>query len=106
MNVLFTLSQTNGASVADLARLLSVTSGAVSQTVDGLRAAGLVTSEVNPRDRRGRIIRLTATARIEVDEFQQRFVEVTSPRFDALNMADITELDRILSLIRSSAETA
>ncbi|MFM9877117.1 MAG: MarR family winged helix-turn-helix transcriptional regulator, partial [Rhodoglobus sp.] len=63
MNVLFALSRTDGLGVAVLAHRLSVTSGAISQTVDMLREAGLVVSEVNPEDGRGRLIRLTAEAR-------------------------------------------
>lgn len=105
MNVLYALSRADGAGVADLARALSVTSGAISQTVDALRAAGLVTSEVNPDDRRGRIIRLTPDARDEVADFQQRFFDMASPRFDALSTADIAELDRLLALIRTGADT-
>lgn len=99
MNLLFVLSRSDGASVSELADRLRVTSSAVSQTVDSLRAVGLVTSEINPADRRSRTIRLTATARVEVDQFQQAYFEKIAPRFGALSIAEIAELDRILSLI-------
>ena len=99
MNLLFELSQTEGASVSDLASRLHLTSGAVSQTVDALRAVGLVTSEVNPADRRGRIIRLTGEAWVEVDRFQQDLFDAIAPRFDGLRTVEIVELDRILALI-------
>ncbi len=99
MNLLFALSQSDGASVSELADRLNVTSSAVSQTVDMLRAVALVTSETNPADRRGRIIRLTDAARVEVDQFQRAYFDGIAPRFDALSVAEIVELDRILSLL-------
>lgn len=100
MNLLFALSQSDGASVSELADGLRVTSSAVSQTVDALRAVGLVTSETNPADRRSRILRLTDAARVEVDQFQRAYFDGIAPRFDALSVAEIVELDRILSLLR------
>ena len=39
----------------------------------------LVTSKVNPADRRGRIIRLTADAAVEVDAFQRDSVVAPAP---------------------------
>jgi len=100
MNLLFALSRSDGSSVSELADGLRVTSSAVSQTVDALRAVGLVTSETNPSDRRSRIIRLTDAARLEVDQFQRAYFDGIAPRFDALSVAEIVELDRILSLLR------
>ena len=102
MNLLFVLSRTGGASVAHLARSLGVTSGAVSQTIDALKASGVITSEVNPADRRGRIIRLTDVARREVEEFERDYFDAISPSFAALSMPEIVELDRILSKVRSN----
>ena len=99
MNLLFALSQSEGISVAQLAERLQVTSGAVSQTVDVLREAGLVTSDVNPADRRGRILRLTPEARVEVDQFQQSYFDGLAPRFASLSLGEIVELDRILATL-------
>ena len=105
MNLLFVLSRRDGVSVSELAKGLRVTSSAVSQTVDALRSVGLVTSETNPADRRSRIIHLTDAARAEVDQFQQAYFEEIAPRFDALSVAEIGELDRILSLLRDPGGT-
>lgn len=99
MNLLFALSQSEGISVARLAEQLQVTSGAVSQTVDALREAGLVTSDVNPVDRRARILRLTPEARVEVDQFQRDYFEGIAPRFASLSLEEIVELDRILAAL-------
>jgi DNA-binding MarR family transcriptional regulator len=103
MNLLYALSRSDAASVAELAERLHVTSGAVSQTVDGLRSVGLITSEVNPADRRGRVIRLTDEARVEVDDFERGYVEAIAPRFAALTLDDLGELDRILSRIETGS---
>lgn len=99
MNLLFALARSDGARVAELAERLGITSGAVTQTVDGLRELGLVTSEVSADDRRGRTISLTAEARREIDGFEQQYIEAVAPAFDALSTADVLELDRILSTL-------
>lgn len=99
MNLLFALSRADASSVAELASALSVTSGAVSQTVDTLRQVGLVTSEVNPVDRRGRLIRLTEDARSEVADFERGYFDEVAPRFDTLSTEDVAQLDRILRAV-------
>lgn len=99
MNLLFALARSDGARVAELAERLGITSGAVTQTVDGLRELGLVTSEVSADDRRGRIISLTAEARREIDGFERQYIEAVAPAFDALSTHDVLELDRILSTL-------
>ena len=104
MDLLFALSRADGLGVAELADRLGVTSGAVSQTIDTVRSVGLVTSEVNPADRRGRIIRLTADARTEVSAFEKSYFDAISPRFDALSAQQVVELDHILASITGSKD--
>jgi len=99
MNLLFALARSDGARVAELADRLGVSSGAVSQTVDSLREAGLVTSEVSADDRRGRVVSLTAEARREIDAFERAYIAAVAPAFDALSTADVRELDRILAAL-------
>jgi len=99
MDLLFALSRADGLSVAQLAERLTVTSGAVSQTIDTLRSAGLVTNDVNPTDRRARVIRLTAEARTEVSAFERAYFDAIAPRFDPLTTEQVIELDRILTSI-------
>lgn len=101
MDLLFVLSREDGLSVAAIADRKVLTSGAVSQTIDVLRAAGLITSQVNPIDRRARIIRLTDEARHEVREFERGYFEAIAPQFDALSDGEVHELDRILSAVGS-----
>jgi DNA-binding MarR family transcriptional regulator len=99
MNAMFALSRGSESSVSELAAKLRVTSGAVSQTVDALKDLGLVTSTVNDADRRGRVIRLTDEARVEVDAFERGYLDAIAPRFDSISSRDIAELDRILAAI-------
>lgn len=111
LDLLFVLSQAGGVcgggvGVGGLAAALGVTSGAVTQLVDALRSEGLVTSEVNPADRRGRIIRLTADAAVEVDAFQRAYVAALAPRFDALTTAEVAELERLLNKVAAAPNPA
>lgn len=99
MNLLFALSRSDGVRVAELAERLGITSGAVTQTVDAVREAGLVTSEVSPDDRRGRVISLSDTARREIESFERQYVVAVAPAFDALSTDDVLELDRILAAL-------
>lgn len=105
MNVLYQLSRTNGLGIGALAAVLDVTSGAVSQHVDLLKKAGLVTVDVDPADARARIVLLTDQARAEVDEFQSGWISAVAPRFDALSTAEVHELGRLLSLVRPSGRS-
>lgn len=102
MNLLYQLSRRGSLGVGALAALLDVTPGAVSQHVDHLRQAGLVTVDVDPLDARARIVALTDQARAEVDEFQRGWIDAIAPRFDALSIDDVHELRRLLSLVRPS----
>ncbi|TFD76024.1 MarR family winged helix-turn-helix transcriptional regulator [Cryobacterium fucosi] len=106
LDLLFVLSQADGVGVGGLAAALGVTSGAVTQLVDALRVDGLVTSEVNPADRRGRIIRLTGGAAAEVDAFQREYVAALAPRFDALTTAEVAELERLLNKVAKPPNAA
>lgn len=99
MSLLYRLSRSGGLGVGALAAALDVTPGAVSQHVDHLRRAGLVTVDVDPLDARARIVTLTDQARAEVDEFQRSWIAAIAPRFDALSIDDVHELRRLLSLV-------
>lgn len=104
MNLLFVLARSDGLRVAELAERLGITSGAVTQSVDALKAAGLVTSEVDADDRRGRVIRLSDEARREIEGFERQYIEAVAPAFDALSTDDVLELDRILAAVRAPVE--
>ncbi len=100
MNLLYQLSRTNGLGIGELAAVLAVTSGAVSQSVDTLKKASLVSVDVDPRDARARIVSLTDRARSEVDAFQRGYIEAMAPQFAAMSTHDLYELGRLLSLVQ------
>ncbi|MPY09599.1 MarR family winged helix-turn-helix transcriptional regulator [Arthrobacter bussei] len=106
MNLLYQVSRSAGIGVGALAAALDVTSGAVSQHVDALRVAGLVTVDVDPADARARIVALTDVAREEVDAFQQDWIAAVAPRFDDLSDDEVGELRRLLSLVRPAVRAA
>src|SRR5437773_8459586 len=49
--------------VNEIGRRVELTSGAITTAVDRLESRGLVTREAHPRDRRARIVRLTAAGK-------------------------------------------
>src|SRR5260221_10230919 len=51
--------------VNEIGRRIELTSGAITTAVDRLESRGLVTREAHPRDRRARIVRLTAAGERE-----------------------------------------
>src|SRR5689334_21547951 len=61
-----------GMTAGDLARALSVTSGATTRVIDSLVAAGHVRREGDPRDRRRVLVRLTPAAVLLVDRTFER----------------------------------
>src|SRR5213592_319651 len=54
--------------VNEIGRRVELTSGAITTAVDRLESRGLVTREAHPRDRRARIVRLTAAGEREAAE--------------------------------------
>lgn len=98
LDALFVLAHSPRAVTAgDLAELLTVTPGAVTQLVAGLRDLGLVVSVTPEGDGRVRVIRLAASARAQVDAFEQEAAARLTPRFDALDTAELRELARLLT---------
>jgi len=84
-----------------LADALSVTPGAVTQLVAGLRDAGLVQTVTSEADARVRVIRLTEPARDHVEQFERDAVRRMAARFDGLDANELRELARVLTPERS-----
>lgn len=85
-----------------LATALTVTPGAVTQLVDGLRAHGLVETTPHPGDGRARIIQLSDTARAQVERFEHAAVTRMAPRFAALTANELRRLSDLLDATRDS----
>lgn len=78
---------------------LGVTAGAITQLVDGLRAAGLVKSMPNPADRRSRVLHLTEPARQGLNDFEARVVQRMLPQFATLSDTDLGTLADLLDAV-------
>lgn len=87
--------------VKDLAEMLKVTPGAITQFVDALVEMDLVRREEDPKDRRIIRIKLTELAIIKLEELRKGYLISSSQVFDILSDAEITELVRLLDKVNS-----
>ena len=100
LSVLFFLARTPaGLTPRQLAELLDVTAGAVTQLVDALKAEEHVEIRVNPDDARSRIIFLSGTARDEVEEFERATAERLEHQFASLTSVELTTLAELINRV-------
>ncbi|MDD5398986.1 MAG: MarR family transcriptional regulator [Dehalococcoidia bacterium] len=92
-------SNPDGVSVKDLAELLSVTSGAVTQFIDALVEKGLVRREEDPNDRRLLRIKLTEYAGSRFNEFRRSYFAAVSRVFNSLSDEEILQLTALLAKV-------
>ncbi len=85
--------------VKDLAEMLDVTPGAITQFVDGLVDMDLVRREEDVKDRRIIRIKLTELAKSKIEEFRKGYLTSASRVFDILTDAEIGELVRLLDKV-------
>lgn len=81
------------------ASALGITRGAVTQLVDGLRAAGLVESVPNPQDRRSRMLQLSDVERGRVADYEAGVVRRLMPSFEALGDGELHTLAELLGKV-------
>jgi DNA-binding MarR family transcriptional regulator len=97
VRILFRIaSKPEGVSVKELAELMSVTPGAVSQFIDSLVEKGLVKREEDHNDRRLLRITLTEYANDNFNEFKKDYFTSVSRVFDSLSDEEILQLTRLL----------
>jgi DNA-binding MarR family transcriptional regulator len=84
---------------------LMVTSGAVTKQVDRLAGKGLVTREVNPDDRRGRSIALTATGLALVDELIATHLANQQRLLSGLSDSEVAQLTTGLARLTAALES-
>ena len=100
VRILFFIARQNeGVAVKDLAEMLNVTPGAVTQFVDALVEMDLVRREEDAKDRRIIRIKLTELARGKLAEFRKGYLASASRLFDILSDAEIGELIRLLDKV-------
>jgi DNA-binding MarR family transcriptional regulator len=94
--VLLTFSRTGALPMAKIGERLMVHPTSVTNTVQRLEAAGLVTREPNPRDGRGTLARVSRHGREVVDKVTG---ELMAAEF-GLRALDDAERDRLFDLLR------
>jgi DNA-binding MarR family transcriptional regulator len=97
VRILFRIaSKPEGVSVKELAEILSVTPGAVTQFIDALVEKGLVNREEDRYDRRLLRIKLTEFAQDNFKEFKRDYFASVSRVFDSLGDEEIMQLTGLL----------
>ncbi len=97
-DVIATLGDTPGISCRELSRLTLVTKGTLTGVLDRLRQKGLIVEEVDPGDRRSRIIRLTGKGE---EVFRKTFdlqISHLDPFFERAISGEESETLRLLLL--------
>ncbi len=103
IGILFSLARSkDGLSVKQLADLLNVTSGAITQFVDGLAKEDLVLGQEDSKDRRIMKIMLTKNAEKKFKDFKKNYFKSVSPLFDNLSNEEMAQLINLLNKIEYS----
>jgi DNA-binding MarR family transcriptional regulator len=107
VHLLFTIGhkKAEGISMKELAELLHITPGAVTQFVDGLVKKGLVAREGEPSDRRIVILKLTELAKKQMEKFRKEHLASMSRIFEALNDDEIKQLIALFTKMDTYHET-
>ncbi len=100
--ILFFIFENKGlASVKAIAKYLGVTSGAITQFVDGLVEKKLVEREENVKDRRGVNIKLTAATKRKFNTFKKDYISSASHAFTALSDEELILFISLLNKIKT-----
>jgi DNA-binding MarR family transcriptional regulator len=76
LRALVLVSDTGYSTPTEVAGYLGLTSGAVTNMIDRMTAAGLLERAPNPNDRRGSLLRLLPDGERVVREYRERYAEV------------------------------
>ncbi len=88
----------------DLYKTMMLSSGAMTNRLDRLEAAGLVRRLPDPHDRRGTIVALTDEGRARVDAAVTAHVENEERLLAALSAREQEQLDALLKKMSAAAE--
>ncbi len=103
--MLMTLDERGPSGQQRLSALIGIDPRNAVPVVDGLAGRGLLTRELDPGDRRRRVLTLTETGRDMVHELTETGAEIEAEFLRALDPADQQELHRmLLALLASSTE--
>lgn len=101
---LATRSQDNRMSAGDLSRALLLSSGAMTNRLDRLEAAGHVRRVPDPKDRRGVLVELTEQGERHIDEAVTEQAAKEIDVFKILSKAELKTLNVVLRKVLSSLE--
>lgn len=106
VRILFLVSRKKGGvSVKEVAEMLDVTPGAVTQFMDALVEKGLVRREEDAADRRILRIKLTELAESKFEQFRNDYFTSVSQLFETLSDDEIRQLIRLLAKINVPSGT-
>ena len=88
-----------GISVKELARMSSMTAGAITQFADVLIAKGLVRREEDSDDRRVVRLTLTPAAKRKMEKFRKEFLASAVKVFDVLSTGELKQLTELLAKV-------
>jgi DNA-binding MarR family transcriptional regulator len=91
----------DGISVKDLARIANITPGAITQFTDVLVTKNLVIREEDPRDRRMVRLKLTSSARSQLEKSRKDFLTSASRKLNALTIDELRQLNNLLAKVSS-----
>ncbi len=101
LDILFLLAHaTSPVTPGSLAEALRVTRGAITQTVDQLRSAGLVERTAAEHDARSRVLSLTPAARAQVQAFEAATVHRVAPWFTEMSDLDLEVLAALITRVK------
>lgn len=101
--ILFFIYENKGTvSVKSIAKCLHVTSGAITQFVDGLVEKKLVQREENLADRRSINIKLTPATHKKFNSFKENYLINASEFFVGLSDEELSQFIKLLEKIKSS----
>ena len=100
----FVANSVNGRTVKELASLLNVTSGAITQFTNDLVNKKLIFREENTEDRRYVSLKLSPFAKKEFENFKKEYFKNINPIFSELKDIEIQSLLKLISKIDISQQ--
>ncbi len=101
MILFFIYEKKEAASVKEIANFLHVTSGAVTQFVDGLVDKKLVKREENLLDRRSINIKLTEDTKNKFNDFRKNYLNNASQAFSSLSDEELSQFLELVKKIKA-----
>jgi MarR family transcriptional regulator, organic hydroperoxide resistance regulator len=104
--LVFTIAKYNeeGLSVKDLAGIVNMTPGAITQFVDVLIEKNLVKREEDSLDRRKVRLKLAPAAINRMEQFRKEFYAHAARKFDVLSIEELEHLNRLFAKIGTPSQ--